>query len=69
MLHGEQDRLVPVANVDYLEDALRTGRHPDGFTKNLLPDGNHFIPWQQPAALRAALDRVLANPRPAAIKD
>jgi pimeloyl-ACP methyl ester carboxylesterase len=48
---------------------LITHRKCHGFTKILLPDGSHFIPWQQPAAVRATLDRVLADPRPAAIKD
>lgn len=55
MLHGQKDRLVPPANVDYLEAELRAAHHERWFTKIILPDGNHFIPWQEPAALREAI--------------
>ncbi len=63
MLHGGKDRLVPSANVDYLEAALRTDGRGALFTKVILPNANHFIPWQQPTALREAILR-LKMPEP-----
>ena len=69
MVHGAHDRLVPPANVAYLEAELRAGRRPAEFTKILLADGNHFIPWQQPAAVREAIERLLTDLTPATVQD
>lgn len=64
MLHGQDDRLVPPANVDYLEAELRAAQQERWFTKIILLDGNHFIPWQEPAALREAIQTAMHFPPP-----
>lgn len=55
MLHGDQDREVPVANVAYLERALGRLRKESLFRKNVLAGVNHYIPWQQPRLLADAV--------------
>jgi pimeloyl-ACP methyl ester carboxylesterase len=58
MLHGDQDPLVPVANVAWLEQQLAASGKSPLFAKIILPGVNHFIPWEHPDAVRQALDRL-----------
>ncbi len=52
IVHGEQDNLVPVANVAYLQAQLVRART---VTTVLLPQRNHFLPWNSQAEVRAAI--------------
>jgi len=55
MLHGGSDPQVPVANVDYLRHQLELAGKTNLFSRIVLPHYNHFIPWQHPEAVQAAL--------------
>jgi len=41
IVHGKKDKLVPVANVKYIEDNFSRSK----IFKNILPEADHFIPW------------------------
>jgi len=56
MLHGGRDHQVPVTNVDYLRDQLAVAGKSNLFSAMVHPRFNHFIPWEQPEAVNAALD-------------
>lgn len=60
MLHGEQDRQVPVANVAYLRAQLAAANKTNLFAALVFPNYNHFIPWEHPDAVEAAL-RMVTN--------
>jgi pimeloyl-ACP methyl ester carboxylesterase len=52
ILHGEQDNLVPVANVPYMQAQLTRA----ALLKTvLLPQRNHFLPWNSQAEVREAI--------------
>jgi pimeloyl-ACP methyl ester carboxylesterase len=55
MLHGGKDRQVPVANVSYLRQQFADARHTNLFIPMVFPGYNHFIPWEHPEAVEAAL--------------
>lgn len=56
IMHGTQDDLVPVSNVDYVQPRL-TGA---ACVKTLLLQGkNHFLPWNSQADVRRAIDIAL----------
>ncbi len=55
MLHGGRDPLVPVENVAWLETRLAAVGKTNLFTKIIHPDFNHFIPWEHPDAVEAAI--------------
>jgi pimeloyl-ACP methyl ester carboxylesterase len=55
MLHGGRDQLVPVENVAWLQGQLTAAGKKELFTGNVLPDYNHFIPWEHPEAVAAAI--------------
>jgi len=55
MLHGDQDELVPVQNVDWLEKQLATEGKTNLFAKIIMPGVNHFIPWEHPEAVERAI--------------
>jgi pimeloyl-ACP methyl ester carboxylesterase len=65
MLHGKKDDLVPVENTDYLRRQLAAAGKTNLFDQIIYPDFNHFIPWEHPDAVEAALrkltDRVHAS--------
>jgi len=58
MLQGGKDRQVPVSNVDYLRAQLATAGKSDLFEQLVFPDYNHFIPWEHPDAVEAAIRKV-----------
>ncbi len=55
MLHGDHDPLVPVANVAWLERQLAASGKTNLFAKIILPDVNHFIPWEHPAEVERGI--------------
>jgi pimeloyl-ACP methyl ester carboxylesterase len=55
MLHGDRDPLVPVENVAWLEQQLAAAGKTNLFAKIILPDVNHFIPWEHPDEVERAL--------------
>jgi pimeloyl-ACP methyl ester carboxylesterase len=55
MLHGAKDRQVPVENVAYLREQLAAAWKTDLFDPCVFPGYNHFIPWEHPDAVQAAL--------------
>lgn len=55
MLHGDRDPQVPVKNVAWLEQQLGALGKTNLFAKIILPGANHFIPWEHPDAVEAAL--------------
>jgi pimeloyl-ACP methyl ester carboxylesterase len=52
ILHGAQDNLVPVANVPYMQTQIKSVRL---LNTVLLPQRNHFLPWNSQAQLREAI--------------
>ncbi len=60
MLQGGKDRQVPVANVDYLRVQLAIAGKSNLFEQLVFPDYNHFIPWEHPDAVEAAI-RIVTN--------
>jgi len=58
MLHGNRDRQVPVANVAWLRAQLATAGKANLFDALVYPDYNHFIPWEHPDAVQAALRKL-----------
>jgi pimeloyl-ACP methyl ester carboxylesterase len=58
MLHGDKDRQVPVANVDYLRAQLAAAGKTNLFGQLVFPDYNHFIPWEHPDAVADAIGMV-----------
>ena len=60
MLQGGKDRQVPVSNVNYLRAQLATAGKSDLFEQLVFPDYNHFIPWEHPDAVEAAI-RIVTN--------
>ena len=55
MLHGGQDRQVPVENVAYLRRKLEALGKSDLFQELVFADYTHFIPWEHPAAVAKAV--------------
>jgi pimeloyl-ACP methyl ester carboxylesterase len=62
MVHGIKDGLVPVANVDFLECELGRVGKTNLFSKIIIPEYNHFIPWEHPEVVRTAIGRLLEDP-------
>ena len=58
MLHGGKDHQVPVANVDYLRAQFSAAGRTNLFDQLVFSGYNHFIPWQHPDAIEAAIRRV-----------
>lgn len=52
VLHARNDRLVPVANVDF---ARRVLTNCSDLKVDILPDGDHFIAWNRYPVMRAAI--------------
>jgi pimeloyl-ACP methyl ester carboxylesterase len=61
MLHGSKDRQVPVANVAYLRIQLAAAGKTNLFSQLVFPDYNHFIPWEHPDAVEAAIRLVTVH--------
>ena len=54
-MHGDNDPLVPVENVDWLEKQLKQAGKSALFAKIVLPGVNHFIPWEHPEEVAKAV--------------
>lgn len=61
MLHGGEDYQVPVANVDYLRTQIVATGKTNLFYQLVFPDYTHFIPWEQPDAVEAAIRKVTGH--------
>jgi len=59
MLHGGKDSHVPLANVDYLRAQLAAAGKSNLFDRLVFPSYNHFIPWEHPDAVEAAIKKVI----------
>lgn len=59
MVHGTKDRLVPLANVDFLERELVHLGKTNLWTRIILPEANHFIPWEHPQVVHDAIERLM----------
>jgi pimeloyl-ACP methyl ester carboxylesterase len=59
MLHGTRDDFVQVENVQWLESRLATLGKTNLFAKIVLPDANHFIPWERPGDVAIAIKRLI----------
>jgi pimeloyl-ACP methyl ester carboxylesterase len=55
VLHGQDDKLVPVANADYVRRVL--GHSPP--VVEVIPDQGHFVPWENPERIVALAHRAL----------
>jgi pimeloyl-ACP methyl ester carboxylesterase len=66
MLQGGKDRQVPVANVDYLRAQLAAAGKTNLFGQLVFPDYTHFIPWEHPDAVEAAIRMVTGRLSPTA---
>jgi pimeloyl-ACP methyl ester carboxylesterase len=55
VVHGRDDKLVPVANADYARRML--GQSPPEV--EIIPGQGHFVPWENPARIVAAVHRAL----------
>lgn len=51
IVHGENDMLVPAANVDFMAARIRD----DQLSVRRYDDMNHFVPWSHPGRLRDAI--------------
>jgi pimeloyl-ACP methyl ester carboxylesterase len=58
MVHGAKDRLVPVANVNFLKSELARAGKEDLLQELVFFDYNHFIPWERPEAVEQAIGMV-----------
>lgn len=58
MLHGDRDPLVPVENAAWLEQQLATSGKTHLFAKIILPEVNHFIPWEHPDQVEQGIRRL-----------
>jgi pimeloyl-ACP methyl ester carboxylesterase len=59
IVHGTADELVPVANVPFMHAHLVAARCRETM---LLPDINHFLPWNSEATVRAAIGWAVSAP-------
>lgn len=55
VVHGIEDRLVPVANVDFIQTMLRHNKPKVA----LLQEQGHFIPWEKSALVIEILARAI----------
>jgi len=52
IIHGTNDKLVPVENVDYMHKMYR-----QSVEQTVILDGaNHFLPWSHPEEIITAID-------------
>jgi pimeloyl-ACP methyl ester carboxylesterase len=58
IIHAVNDRLVPVANVDFGRQMLA---HLPDLKVNILPDGDHFILWSRRPVIKEALLELAAK--------
>ena len=65
MLHGDQDPLVPVENVAWLEQRLTALGKTNLFAKIILPGVNHFIPWEHPDEVARGIRLLVTMSSPA----
>lgn len=56
IVHGTKDRLVPVANVDYMR---REFAHIDEVTVTIIEDEGHFLPWSREELVRQSITSVI----------
>ncbi len=59
VLHGDQDPLVPIANVSYLQRSLANA----SLEKLVLEGLDHFLPWRSKPSVDASLQRVIKRVR------
>lgn len=61
ILHGTADRLVPVANVGFIQKVMQqaVSMHTE-----LLDGRNHFLPWNSVGDTREIIDRAIAAASP-----
>jgi pimeloyl-ACP methyl ester carboxylesterase len=59
MLHGTRDGLVQVDNVAWLESRLAALGKTNLFAKIVLPDANHFIPWERPGDVAGGIGELI----------
>lgn len=55
MLHGGKDYQVPLSNVEYMRTQLTSAGKGHLFEPLIFPEYNHFIPWEHPEAVEAAI--------------
>lgn len=58
-VHGDKDPLVPIANLDYLQQKLIN----TSLDKQVLKDKDHFIPWNSKTAIDINLERLIDRVR------
>lgn len=56
MLHGTEDSLVPIENVDYMRDQLRAHGLERLLRLDIHEGVNHFIPWSHPKLLESSIE-------------
>lgn len=59
VIHGTADELVPYANVDYISLECVNAKSVDAVT---LEKQGHFVPWERPDAIRAAIEKMRDMP-------
>jgi pimeloyl-ACP methyl ester carboxylesterase len=59
MLHGARDAFVPLENVTWLESQLRSCGKLHLFAKIVLPDADHFIPWERPQQVARGIAKLI----------
>ncbi len=55
VLHGQDDKLVPVANADYVRRVLGQSSP----IVEIIPGQGHFVPWENPERIIALVHRAL----------
>ena len=59
IVHGQQDPLVPIANMNYLQRKLKNAR----IHKMVLKYADHFIPWHSKPVIDSELERLIIQVR------
>ena len=58
VLHATDDRLVPVANTDFIR---RMVSGTTDLKMEIYPEGDHFILWSKPAQVRQSMVELIEN--------
>lgn len=61
LLHGEKDPLVPVENVRFAKEHLTQAKSVE---EKIVPGMNHFVPWEHPELILAAVDDIATKLAP-----
>lgn len=59
VVHGADDTLVPVGNVDYMRAKMTNAATPEFI---IVPKQGHFLPWEQEKLVRELIEKLAEDP-------